>query len=57
MRAYLARLLQSQYWVLLAKDGLEGLEQARTFHPDLIITDVMMPRMSGYDLLKAVRGR
>jgi signal transduction histidine kinase/class 3 adenylate cyclase len=55
MRAYLARLLQGQYRVVLAKDGVEGLEQARTFQPDLIITDVMMPRMSGYDLLKAVR--
>ena len=55
MRGYLARLLQVQYRVVLAKDGVEGLEQARTFHPDLIITDVMMPRMSGYDLLKAVR--
>ena len=55
MRAYLARLLQAQYRVVLAKDGVEGLEQARTFTPDLIITDVMMPKMSGYDLLKAVR--
>jgi class 3 adenylate cyclase len=56
MRGYLARLLQAQYRVVLAKDGVEGLEQARTCHPDLIITDVMMPRMSGYDLLKAIRG-
>jgi signal transduction histidine kinase/class 3 adenylate cyclase len=56
MRAYLAHLLQSQYRIVLAKDGVEGLEQVRTFHPDLIITDVMMPRMSGYDLLKAIRG-
>jgi signal transduction histidine kinase/class 3 adenylate cyclase len=55
MRAYLGRLLQAQYRVVLAKDGVEGLEQAKTFHPDLIITDVMMPRMSGYEFLKAVR--
>jgi signal transduction histidine kinase/class 3 adenylate cyclase len=55
MRGYLARLLQARYRVVLAKDGVEGLEQARTSHPDLIITDVMMPRMSGYDFLKAVR--
>jgi len=55
MRAYLARLLHRQYRIVLAKDGVEGLEQAKTFHPDLIITDVMMPRMSGYDLLKAIR--
>jgi len=56
MRAYLAHLLQSQYRVVLAKDGVEGLEHSKTFHPDLVITDVMMPRMSGYDLLKAIRG-
>jgi len=31
------------------------LEQAKTFHPYIIITDAMMPRMSGYELLKAVR--
>ena len=55
MRAYLARLLQGQYRVVLVKDGLEGLEQARTFQPDLIITDAMMPRMSGYELVKAIR--
>jgi len=56
MRAYLARLLNRQYGIVLAKDGVEGLEQAKMRHPDLIITDVMMPRMSGYELLKAIRG-
>jgi signal transduction histidine kinase/class 3 adenylate cyclase len=55
MRWYLERLFSSQYRVVLAKDGVEGLEQAKACRPDLIITDVMMPRMSGHDLLKAVR--
>jgi signal transduction histidine kinase/class 3 adenylate cyclase len=55
MRGYLARLLSNQYRIILAKDGLEGMEQANTFRPELILTDLMMPRMSGYDLLKAVR--
>ena len=55
MRGYLARILSNRYRVILAKDGLEGMEQARTFPPDLILTDLMMPRMSGNDLLKAVR--
>lgn len=55
MRDYLERLLSGQYRIMLAKDGVEGLEQAKTFPPDLILTDAMMPRMSGYDLLKAVR--
>jgi class 3 adenylate cyclase len=55
MRAYLARLLHRQYRIVLVRDGVEGLEEAKTIHPDLIITDVMMPRMSGYDLLRAIR--
>ena len=32
-----------------ASDGVEGLKQARATRPDLIITDVLMPRMDGYD--------
>ena len=56
MRRYLERVLSRQYRVVLAKDGAEAFEQARTLRPDLILTDVMMPRMSGPDLLKAVRG-
>ena len=55
MRCYLELVLNRQFRTALAKDGLEALEQARTLHPDLIVTDVMMPRMNGYDLLKAVR--
>jgi len=55
MRRYLERVLSRQYRIVLAKDGAEALEQARTLHPDLILTDVMMPRMGGPDLLKAVR--
>jgi class 3 adenylate cyclase len=55
MRSYIERVLSSQYRIALARDGAEALEQARTLRPDLILTDVMMPRMSGPDLLKAVR--
>jgi signal transduction histidine kinase/class 3 adenylate cyclase len=55
MRGYLARLLSGQYRIALARDGLEGMEQAKTFRPELILSDLMMPRMSGQDLLKAVR--
>jgi class 3 adenylate cyclase len=55
MRAYLERLLCKHYRLVLAKDGAEALELIRSRRPDLIVTDVMMPKMSGYDLLKAVR--
>lgn len=55
LRGYLGRVLGGQYRVVLAKDGQEALEQARARRPALILTDVMMPRMSGPDLLQAVR--
>ena len=56
MRAYLDRVLSREFRDASAMDGAVAMEQARTLRPDLILTDVMMPRMSGYDLLKAVRG-
>lgn len=55
MRGYLERVLGKQYRIALVQDGAEALENARTLRPDLILTDVMMPRMSGYDLLAAIR--
>ena len=55
MRAYLNRILGEHYQILTAKDGAEGFEHAKSYKPDLILTDAMMPRMSGDDLLRAVR--
>ena len=55
MRSYLERILCKQYRVVSAKDGAEALEQAQLLKPELILTDVMMPKMSGHDLLQAVR--
>lgn len=44
-------LLESKtYQVVLAYDGKEGLEKVRAEKPDLIILDVMMPEMNGYDV-------
>lgn len=44
-------LLDSEgYEVILAYDGKEGLEKARAEKPDLVILDVMMPEMNGYDV-------
>ncbi len=43
------------YTVFTAKDGLEGLERAKTLKPDLMILDVMLPKMSGYDVCRALR--
>jgi diguanylate cyclase (GGDEF)-like protein/PAS domain S-box-containing protein len=49
-------LRQAGYRVVTARDGCEAFEQARRERPLLIISDVMMPRASGIDLCRWVRG-
>ena len=36
-------------------DGMEALKEAEAFHPDLIVTDIMMPRLDGIGLLNTLR--
>lgn len=56
MRAYIADLLRGRgHRVLLAEDGVEALDVLRALEVDLVLTDVMMPRLDGFGLLKAVR--
>ncbi|GAB2865072.1 SpoIIE family protein phosphatase [Nocardioides pacificus] len=55
IRHYVRGLLDVDYEVLLAQDGLDGLEKARAAQPDLVLTDVMMPRMNGFELLAALQ--
>jgi len=43
------------YDVVVAKDGVVGLEQLHSHEPDLIITDIQMPRMDGKALIERVR--
>ena len=46
---------QSGYFVDVAKDGLEGLNKALNNSYDLILLDVMMPKMNGFDVCKTIR--
>lgn len=48
-------LEQSGYRVLTACDGSQGIEIFRAEHPPLVITDIAMPGMSGYDVLKTIK--
>ncbi len=49
------RLEASGYEVLAAYDGAEGLEKARTEKPDIILLDVMMPKMDGYQVCRMLK--
>jgi PAS domain S-box-containing protein len=55
MRDYLRRLLNARYEVRTAANGEEALAVLRAEPPDLLLSDIMMPRMDGYALLRAVR--
>ena len=55
MRDYVRRLLAGRYEVDAVGDGEAALAAAHTERPDLVITDVMMPRLDGFGLLKALR--
>ena len=55
MRSFIADTLSGSYNVSTAADGEQGLERAQVLRPDLIVTDVMMPRMSGDQLMLALR--
>ena len=46
---------QAGFEALLARDGMEALNMARDQDPDLIILDIMMPKMDGMELLRRVR--
>jgi signal transduction histidine kinase len=56
MRRLLHHLVGQEYRVRLARDGREGLTAVRERAPDLVLTDVMMPGMSGTELCAAIKG-
>lgn len=41
--------------VLKAEDGLEGIEMARKYHPNLVLLDIMMPKMDGFEVVERMR--
>ena len=55
MRAYIRLQLDADYRIIEASDGEEGLELARQTIPDLIISDVMMPKLDGYQLCREIK--
>ena len=55
MRAYVTRLLSEQFKVITAIDGEDALEKLVHELPDLMISDVMMPKLDGFGLLHKIR--
>ena len=49
-------LLREGYRVVLAKDGLDALEKLGEALPDIVLSDIEMPRMDGFDLVRNMRG-
>ena len=56
MRRLLSFLVGQEFRVRVAPNGREGLEMVRELAPDLVLTDVMMPEMSGTELCRAIKG-
>jgi signal transduction histidine kinase/DNA-binding response OmpR family regulator len=56
LRQYVSRILQQMdFNVVTASNGSEGFEKAKHYRPEVIITDLMMPMVSGLDLIRMVR--
>lgn len=55
IRVLAKKLEQENFFVLLAKNGEEGMETCLNNHPDLIILDIIMPKMDGVEMLKRLR--
>ncbi len=57
MRKVLGRLLEREgYRVVIAKDGMDALQVLQELSPDIILSDIEMPRMDGFELLRNIRG-
>ncbi|MBC7829265.1 MAG: PAS domain-containing protein [Chitinophagaceae bacterium] len=56
MREYIERLLENQFQVMVAVDGEDAFNKLLSFKPDLVVSDIMMPKLDGFGLLNKLHG-
>lgn len=54
-RTYLHSVIQPHYEIEIATNGKQGLEALDKYKPDIIVSDIMMPEMNGYEMMQAIR--
>ena len=54
-RDLIEQLLEDEYWVITAEDGAQGIEMARTAHPDLILMDMSLPEIDGWEATRRLK--
>ncbi len=55
LEMYRVKLEQHSYKVFSALTGIEGIELAKKEHPSIILLDIIMPKMNGFDVLKTLK--
>ena len=55
MRSYMSENLESNYKIIEAENGEEGIQQSLKYSPDIIISDVMMPKMDGFQFCSEIK--
>lgn len=53
---YVTKLTMEHFQVELATDGAAGLAKAESLRPDLILLDILLPKMNGFDVLRRMKG-
>jgi len=56
-RVYSQKLAEAGFEVVIAQDGLAAVQRLREFTPDLVVLDLLMPKLTGVDVLKFMRGQ
>ena len=55
--AYRAKLQKAGFEVRIATDGVDGLAALDSFNPDIVLMDLLMPKMDGFEMLRQLRAK